>query len=54
MLCMLALLSNRYRLHFEAETQKEHDHRKHEAKTKPLAISKIAEVTLFGYYFTIA
>lgn len=32
---------NRYRLHFEAETQKELDQRKHDAKTKPL--SKIAE-----------
>jgi len=37
------LLSNRYKLHFEAESQKELDRRKHDAKTKPLG--EVAEVT---------
>ena len=41
------LLSDRYRLHFEVETQKELDRRKHDAKTKPL--NKIEEVTCIIY-----
>lgn len=36
--------SNRYRLHFEVESQKELDQRKHDAKSKPLI--KVAEVTI--------
>jgi len=30
------MVSNRYRLHFDKESQQELDLRKHEAKTKPL------------------
>lgn len=49
---LYCLLSGRYRLHFEAETQKELDHRKHDAKTKPL--SKVAGVTFAHMHMAIS
>ena len=46
--CISVHVCNRYRLHFEKESQKELDLRKHKAKTHPLkTVAEVVFLTLF-------
>jgi len=51
LLLYVCTVSNRYRLHFEKESQQELDLRKHEAKTKPL--KNVAEVVYLTFTYAV-
>jgi len=51
LLLYVCIISNRYRFHFEKESQQVLDLRKHEAKTKPL--KNVAEVVYLTFTYTV-